>query len=128
MPPDASVADPAAEELRAKRRAYMLAATRARWRWIGGAVAVLGVARLLQLITISWWFVPAFAVCFAGMNLALQRLARDRPLQAWHATLDMGVGSAMISAVLYALGPGGHLAYAVYLIGPLLTAFSLGPA
>ncbi len=32
----------------------------------------------------------------------------------------------MISAVLYALGPAGHLAYAVYLIGPLLTAFSLG--
>jgi methyl-accepting chemotaxis protein len=38
----------------------------------------------------------------------------------------MGIGSAMVSAVLYALGPSGHLAYALYLIAPLQTAFSVG--
>jgi methyl-accepting chemotaxis protein len=126
MPPDVTAADPAAEELRAKRRAYVLATTRARWRWIGGAVALLGAARLLRLITISWWFVPAFAVCFGGINLGLRRLARDRPPQTWHAILDMGLGTSLISALLYALGPSGHLAYAVYLIAPAQAAFALG--
>jgi methyl-accepting chemotaxis protein len=126
MPPDATAADPAAEELRAKCRAYVLATTRARWRWVGGGVALLGVARLLRLITISWWFVPVFAVCFGSLNLGLRRLARDRPLEAWHTTVDMGLGTCMISAILYALGPSGHLAYAVYLIAPLQAAFAIG--
>jgi methyl-accepting chemotaxis protein len=124
--PAGAVLPNSAEELRAKRRAYVLASTGARWRWVGGGVAVLGVARLLRFTTISWWFVPAFAVCFVGMNLALQRLARDRPVHAWHVSLDLGLGSALTSAFLYALGPGGHAAYALYLIVPLQTAFSLG--
>jgi methyl-accepting chemotaxis protein len=122
MPPEVAVAD----ELRTKRRRYVLSTTHARWRWIGGGVALLGVARTVRLIPISWWFIPAFALCFAGMNAFMQRLARTRPLEPWHATLDMGVGSAMFSALLYALGPSGHLAYAVYLIAPLETAFSQG--
>jgi methyl-accepting chemotaxis protein len=104
----------------------VLATVDARWRWVGGAVALLAGARLLRVITISWWFVPAFAACFGGLNLALRRLARYRPVQPWHATLDSGLDSAMISDVLYALCPRGHLVYAIYLIGPLRTAFSLG--
>jgi methyl-accepting chemotaxis protein len=121
MPPDVT------EELRAKRQRYVLATTQARWRWVVGGVALLVVARLVHLITIAWWFIPAFALCFTGINLAMWRLARDRPLQPWHATLDMVVGTAMLSAALYGLGPSGHLAYAVYLIAPLQIAFSLGP-
>jgi len=126
MPPEAVVADPVAEEWRTKRRGYVLATTQARWRWVGGSIALLCVARMLRLITISWWFIPAFAVCFAGINYAMRRLARDQPFESWHTTLDVGIGSAMLSAVIFALGPAGHLAYAVYLIAPLQAAFSLG--
>jgi methyl-accepting chemotaxis protein len=126
MLPNAAAASPVAEESRARRRRYVLATTHARWRWIGGGVTLLGVARLVGLITIAWWFIAAFAVCFAAINYAMRRMARDRQLEPWHATFDMGIGTAMISALLYALGPSGHLAYAVYLIAPLQTAFSLG--
>jgi methyl-accepting chemotaxis protein len=112
--------------LTAKRRRYVLGNTAARWRWLAGAVALVAAERLLRFTTVSWWFIPAFALCTYALNLSLSRLAQSRPVQAWHATLDMGIGSAMISAALYALGPGGHLAYAIYLVGPLQTAFTLG--
>src|SRR5207302_1601043 len=36
------------------------------------------------------------------------------------------VGAAMISAILYAVGPTGHLLYVVYLIAPLQAALYLG--
>jgi methyl-accepting chemotaxis protein len=118
---------PVADDLSAKRRRHVLATTSARWRWVGGGVALLAVARIAGLTAISWWFIPGFAVCFGGLNYAIRRGAsRAGPLQSWHATLDMGLGSAMISGLLYALGPNGHLAYALYLIAPLQTAFSLG--
>src|SRR5712691_10728677 len=38
----------------------------------------------------------------------------------------MAVGAAMISAILYAVGPTGHLLYVVYLIAPLQAALYLG--
>ena len=126
MPPDVAVASPVVEELQAKRRRYVLATTQARWRWIAGAVALLGVARIVSLIPISWLFIAAFAVCCTAANFLMQRRAHDRPVRQWDVALDMGIGTALLSAVLYAIGPTGHLAYAVYLIVPLQTAFSLG--
>ena len=104
MPPAAAAAGPIAQELRTKRRRYVLAMTQARWRWIGGCVVLLGVARTAGLITIPWVVILAFALSIAGINSSIRRLARDRAVEPWYVTLDLGLGTAMISAVLYALG------------------------
>jgi len=63
---------------------------------------------------------------FAGLSYAMLRVARGGEFRAWHAHADMAVGAAMISAILYAVGPTGHLLYVVYLIAPLQAALYLG--
>jgi methyl-accepting chemotaxis protein len=117
-----------AVESRAKHRQYVLSNTRARWSFVGVGVGLLAVVRLAGLVPISWWFILAFAAVLAAANYALFRVARDTPFRPWYAHLNTAIGAAMISGVLAALGPTGHVLYAAYLIAPLQAALYLGRA
>jgi len=110
------------EEGHAKQRQYVLANTRARW----GFVAVGALLVAVGGGTRSPWIALAFAASFAAANAGVRRLAQRAPFEPWYAQLDLIVGSLVISAVLYALGPTGHLLYGAYLIAPLQAALYLG--
>ena len=56
----------------------------------------------------------------------MSRVARERAFQGWFAYLNIAIDAAMISTVVFALGPTGHLLYAAYLIAPLQAALYLG--
>src|SRR2546425_7319110 len=115
-----------AQELTAKRRQYVRTDARTRWAVVGFAVALLLVVRLAHLVAISWLFIAAFAAAFLLANYAMSRMARDPAFQPWYALLDVAIGSVLISAIVYALGPTGHVLYAAYLIAPVQAALSLG--
>ena len=125
--PTGSLAQALTEEFSAKRREYVLANTQARWRIVGCGVALLAAARLAGLTAISWWFMVVFTVCFAGVNYAIARVARETLFRTWYAHANIAIGTAMISAVAYALGPSGDLLFAAYLIAPFQAAYYLGP-
>src|SRR2546426_11051 len=108
MPTPAVLEAQLAAETSAKQRHYVLANTRARWTVLGVGVALLAGVRLGRLVPVSWWFIVGFAAAFAAANYAMQRIARDTPFRSWYAHLNIAVGAAMISAVLYALGPSGR--------------------
>jgi methyl-accepting chemotaxis protein len=126
MPDAADLAHQLADEDRAKERQYVLANTRARWRFVGVGVALLAVVRLARIVPIPWPFILGFAGAFAGINHVMLRLAQDRGFRTGYAHANIAVGSAMISAILYALGPTGHLLYVAYVIAPLQAALYLG--
>ena len=113
------------EERLAKQRQYVLASTRARWGFVGLGLVLLGGVRLAGLITISPWFIVAFAAVFAAANAGVRRLARRVPFRPWYAQVNLVVGSLLISAVLFAMGPNGHVLYAAYAIAPLQAALFL---
>jgi len=115
-----------ADEARAKQRRYVVANTRARWRVVGFGAALLAIVRLTELVLVPWPFIVAFTVAFAAINYAMVRLTRRREFPPWYLYANVGTDSALISAVLYALGPTGHLLYAAYLIAPLQAALYLG--
>ncbi len=117
-----------ADEERAKQRRYVVANTRARWRAVGLGVALLASVRLAGLVPIPWSFTVAFSVVFASISYEIARLARRPEFEAWYLYAHVGTGAGLISAVLYALGPTGHLFYAAYLIAPLQAALYLGAA
>jgi methyl-accepting chemotaxis protein len=127
MPAPPSVADQLAQELSAKRRQYILTNTRARWGFVGFGVALLVGVRLLHVVPLAWTFILGFTICFAAVNYTMFRIARDTAFRPWYAPVNVGVGSAMISSILFGIGPTGHLLYAAYLIAPLQAAFYLGP-
>jgi methyl-accepting chemotaxis protein len=114
------------EEHDAKQRQYVLANTRARWRFVGIGILLLVLVKLAGIATISLWFILAFAATFAAANAAVRRLAQRLPFEPWYAQLNIVVGCLMISAVLYAMGPTGHVLYGAYLIAPLQAAHYLG--
>ena len=126
MPDAADLALQLADEDRAKQRQYVLANTRARWRFVGVGVALLAAVRLARIVPIPWLFILAFVAAFAGINYAMLRLAQGREFRGWYAHANIAVGAAMISAILYAVGPTGHLLYAAYVIAPLQAALYLG--
>ena len=126
MPGPADLAQQLADEQRAKERQYVLANTRARWGFVGIGVLLLTIVRLAGLVPVSWVFIGAFIVAFAAINYGMSRMARERAFQAWFAYLNIAIGAAMISTVVFALGPTGHLLYAAYLIAPLQAALYLG--
>jgi methyl-accepting chemotaxis protein len=115
-----------AEEELAKQRQYVLANTRARWGFVGFGILLLTLVRLAGLVPISYVFIAAFAAAFAAANYGVRRLVQRTPFQPWYAQLNVAVGCLLISAVLYAIGPKGHLLYAAYVIAPLQAAFYLG--
>src|SRR5438309_9562795 len=126
MPAPVALAAQLAEESRATQRHYVLANTRARWTWLAVGVALLAAVRLARLAPVSWWLIVGFAAVFAAANFAMYRITRDTSFRPGYAHLNIAIGSGVISTVLYALGPTGHVLYAAYLIAPLEAAWCLG--
>jgi len=126
MPDAADLPQQLTEQDRAQQRQYVLSNSRARWTLVAGGVALLALVRLTQLAPISWWFIVAFAAVFAAVNYAMLRVARDTPFRAWFTHLNIAIGAALISALLFAVGPTGHVLYVVYAIAPLQVALLLG--
>src|SRR2546430_13189160 len=56
----------------------------------------------------------------------MARIARSDDLPPGYLHATMAVGAATISAIVYAVGPTGHLLYVAYLIAPLQAALYLG--
>src|SRR5438874_9357444 len=126
MPDAADLTDQLADEDRAKQRRYVLANTRARWRFVALRAVLLAILRVAKVSPVSWPFILGFAGVFAAASYAMLRMARGGEFRGWYPLADMAVSAAMISAVLYAVGPTGHLLYVVYLIAPLQAALYLG--
>ena len=126
MPAPVALAAQLAEESRATQRHYVLANTRARWTWLAVGVALLAAVRLARLAPVPWWLILGFAAVFAAANFAMYRITRDTSFRPGYAHLNIAIGSGVISTVLYALGPTGHVLYAAYLIAPLEAAWCLG--
>ena len=120
-----TLGDQLREEQVTKQRQYVLANTRARWGFVGLGIVLLGGVRLAGLVTISPWFIIAFAVVFAAANAGVRRVAQRVPFQPWYAQLNLVVGCLLISAVLFAMGPTGHVLYGAYAIAPLQAALYL---
>ena len=120
-----SLAHQLLEERFAKQRQYVLANTRARWGFVGFGIALLSAVRLAGITPISWWFILVFAAAFAGANAGVRRLVQRGAFAQWYAQLNLIVGCLLISAVLFALGPNGHVLYGAYLIAPLQAAIYL---
>src|SRR2546425_8938133 len=115
-----------ADEHTAKQRQYVRSNTRARWSFVGIAVTLLAGARVAGVVPISWSFIAGFAAAFTAANYGMHRLARDAPFRVWYAYLNVALGTALITAVAYAVGGAGHLLYAAYLLAPLQAAYYLG--
>ena len=113
------------EERLAKQRQYVLTNTAARWGFVGFGIVLVAVVKLAGLTPISWLFLLAFAALFAGANLGVRRLVQATAFQPWYAQLNLVVGCLLISAVVFALGPNGHVLYGAYLIAPLQAALYL---
>src|SRR5947199_2891907 len=126
MPDAADMYDQLTAEERAKQRRYVLANTRARWRFVALGAVLLAILRVARVAPVSWPFILGFAGVFAAISYAMLRMARGGEFRGWHPLADMAVAAAMISAILYAVGPTGHLLYVVYVIAPLQAALYLG--
>jgi methyl-accepting chemotaxis protein len=113
------------EERTAKQRQYVLANTRARWGFVGFGIALLVGVKLAGIVTISPWFILAFAASFAAANTGVRRLVERGAFQPWYAQLNLVVGCLLISAVLFAMGQNGHVLYGAYVIAPLQAALYL---
>src|SRR5438128_447715 len=109
MPAPVALTAQLAEESRATQRQYVLASARARWTLLGLGVALLMAVRLARLVPVSWWLIIGFAALFAAANFAMYRIARDTPFRPGYAHISIAIGSGVISTLLYALGPSGHV-------------------
>src|SRR5206468_11334453 len=67
----------------------------------------------------------AFAAVFAGANAGVRQLVQRARFRPWYVQLNLVVGSLLISAVLFAMGPNGHVLYGAYLIAPVQAALYL---
>ena len=113
------------EERLAKQRQYVLSNTRARWGFVGFGIVLLTAVRLAGIAPIPWLFIVFFAASFAAANAGVRRLVERSAFQPWFAQLNLVVGCLLISAVLFSIGPNGHVLYGAYLIAPLQAALYL---
>src|SRR5439155_4192184 len=80
----------------------------------------------VHLVPVAWGFIAVFAAAFAAVNYVMSRLARLATFRGWFAHLNVAIGAALISTVLVAIGPTGHVLYGAYLVAPLQAAVHLG--
>src|SRR5438046_8789713 len=99
-PPAADLTQQLADEDRAKQRRYVLANTRARWRFVALGAALLAILRAARVTPVSWPFILGFAGVFAAISYAMLRLARGGGFRAGHAPGDMAGGGGVTPAVL----------------------------
>src|SRR5688572_15808777 len=88
-------------------------------------MVLVALVKLAGLTPISPWFLLVFAVAFVAANLGVRRLVQRTAFQPWFAYLNLVVGCLLISAVLFAMGPSGHVLYGAYVIAPLQAAVYL---
>src|SRR2546430_11282403 len=99
MPVAADLTRQLADEDRAKQRRYVLANTRARWRFVALGAALLAVLRVARVAPVAWPFILGFAGGFAGISYAMLRGARSGEFRAWHAHGAIARSAARISAI-----------------------------
>jgi len=114
-----------ADEATARRRAYVLRSTRARWTLVALGTLLLSGVRLAGIVPIPWAFIVVAMSGFALANAAMAYRARTA-YQRWHPAANLALGVAVISAVLYGIGPTAYLLPAAYLIAPVQAALYLG--
>ncbi len=110
----------------ARRQHVVLTTTRGRFLLATLGIVALGGLRLLGVGPVTWAFIVGFAATSAAAHYALFRVVRDTPFRPWYLWLDVALGAATLSAVLYGVGPEGHLLAALYLIAPAQAALRLG--
>ncbi|MGH7531625.1 MAG: hypothetical protein ACREMN_14685, partial [Gemmatimonadales bacterium] len=121
-----AVASQLGHEQRAKQQQYVQTNTRARWRFVALGIGLLGAVRLAGLVPLSPWFLLGFALTFVAANWGMHRLVHRTTFRPWYAQLNLVLGCLLISAVLFAMGPTGHVLYGAYLIAPVQAALYLG--
>jgi methyl-accepting chemotaxis protein len=121
-----TLAQQLASERAARQRQYLLTSTRARWMLIGLAMILLLFVSLVGVVPLSLPYIAGFAAVFLSANWAVVRLVRQTAFRPWYAQLNLVIGSAMISAVMYGVGAAGDVLYGAYLIAPLQAALYLG--
>lgn len=100
--------------------------TRSRWTLIGLAMVLLLFVSIVGVAPLSLPYIGGFAVVFFAANYAMVRVVRHSEFRPWFAHLNLVIGSAMISAVMYGVGVAGNVLYPAYLIAPLQAALYLG--
>ena len=125
MSPSSELAQLLADEATARRRAYVLWSTRARWTLIALGTLLLSGVRLAGFVPIPWSFIAVSMPAFALANAGMAHLARTA-YRSWHPAANLALGVAVLSAVLYGIGPSGHVLSAAYLIAPVQAALYLG--
>src|SRR5688572_511045 len=118
--------DQLASERTSRQLQYVLLSIATRWRLIGLAIILLLVVSLIGIVRLSLAYIGGFAVVFFGANYAMLRVVRASTFRPWYAHLNLAIGSAMISAVMYGVGIAGASLYGAFLIAPLQAALFLG--
>src|SRR5436305_2921051 len=108
MPDAADLTDQLADEDRAKQRRYVLANTRARWRFVALGAVLLAILRVAKVSPVSWPFILGFAGVFAAASSAMLRMPRGRDFRGRYPLPYMAVRGAMVSAARCAVGATGH--------------------
>src|SRR5438128_8958931 len=105
MPDAADLTDQLADEDRAKQRRYVLANTRARWRFVALGAVLLAILRVAKVAPVSWPFILGFAGVFAAVSYAMLRMARGGESRGRHPPPHTAGSDAPIPAARSARRP-----------------------
>ena len=94
-------------ERSARQLQYVLLSITTRWRLIGLAIVLLLLVSVIGIVRLSLAYIGGFAVIFFGANYAMLRFVQASAFRPWYAHLNLAIGSAMISAVMYGMGAAG---------------------